>query len=84
MEATQIKLGLDSLRRQAVEEQFQAYNMDGYDIQDCDGWVYDGQDSYRRTVYAEQLNGPSKRLLFYTTFQPQSTEIQSVGLLGNS
>jgi len=70
--------GLDARRRFAAQCAFEAYDFD-FEVAECGGWEFDGSGTFRRPVFVEQGQGPSKKITFYVEFKPNSEEIFSQG-----
>jgi len=69
---------LDGRRRAAAQAAFEACDFD-FELAECSGWEFDGSDTFRRPVFIEQGQGPSKKITFYVEFKPGSEEVFSQG-----
>lgn len=60
---------VDKLNRAAVDSAFAAYDFgSNFTVADHDGWEYDGEDMYAKTVFLENLKTPQEptiRMRFY-------------------
>jgi hypothetical protein len=70
---------LDARRRNAAQSSFEAYDFD-FKVAECSGWEFDGSDTFRRPVFSEPEEGPSKKITYYVEFKPHSEEIVSQGM----
>jgi len=70
---------LEDRRRQAAQAAFEAYAFD-FNVAECSGWEHGVDETFRRPVFLEQQEGPSRKITFYVEFKFGSDEIVSQGI----